>query len=406
MERFISGVPRAGKTKRAVIEIIDLLRNTHMPIATNIALELNPWVDGAGISHKGLLRGLFDKYGSDFGARERIYLLSKEQVTRFYAWRPLRGKLWDTVSELPGDTYGQFTFDGDHYASVAYFIDEAHVPFPSAAVVEKARMAGPEVLGYASQCGRCGDLVFFISQVLMNVDKRLRGVAQECWWMTNHVHQQFGMFRQADKISFRVYGSVPPTPGQQWLAKGTLHYDRTLIDGAYDTGKGVGVSGSVGADIGRRAKGIPIKWIWVAILLCAIGAWTAYYAVKVSAQKYFAMGKAAQAAEHPPAAFSAAQLAQLDRMLANAGEQAARKIIQFTNLNTHTTTTTTSNPNSPTTNLPTIKGWTKGQNGYAIVWNDGQVSLANSLQEKGRQLIIDGQPFERTPPPPPKEHKL
>lgn len=270
MIRFVGGKPRAGKTKRIVIWIVEILRTTKMPVVTNVAMRLHPWVDGKGVPHAGLLRDLQDQYGTTFDAERRIYFLKYEEVRRFYAVRPIVPKEdWEKVQiEIVPDTGdGHWHFDANKYPGCCYVIDEAHVFFPGAAIAaNKGMLVTAELLGWASQAGRCGDLAMFLSQVLMNVDKKLRGVAQECWWMTNHVHVAFGPFRQPDRISYIEYATTPPAAGEVWLRRGVLRYDRNKVDGWYDTAAGVGVTGNAVADIGRRAKGLHVAWLAVIIL--------------------------------------------------------------------------------------------------------------------------------------------
>lgn len=270
MIRFVGGKPRAGKTKRIVIWMVEILRTTKMPIVTNVALRLQPWVDAKGVAHSGLLRDLQDTYGTTFDIERRLYFLKYEEVRRFYAVRPIVPKDdWEpTRIEIVPDTGdGHWHFDADRYPGVCYVIDEAHVFFPGAAIAaNKGMLVSPEILGWASQAGRCGDLAMFLSQVLMNVDKKLRGVSQECWWMTNHVHVAFGPFRQPDRISYIEYATTPPSAGEVYLRRGVLRYDRNKVDGWYDTAAGVGVTGNAVADIGRRAKGLHVAWLAAIIL--------------------------------------------------------------------------------------------------------------------------------------------
>lgn len=276
MIRFLTGKPRAGKTKRAVIWLVEVLRSTNRPIVTNMAVELGPWVDGGGRARKGLLRTLHDKYGSTFDAERRIHFIrERDDVRRFYAVRPrVPRDDWEPVEVLrlpPPAEKGRFRFDADKYPSCVYFIDEAHVFFPAAGMqVDKEGMDISELLGYASQAGRCGDLVFLISQFAEMVNKKLRILSQECHVMVNHRHQMIGKFRQPDVISYCVFASTPPGDSEQWMTRGMLRYDKEEIEGSYNTGAGEGVSGNTQADIGRRAKGMPLWVVPVCIVVVAI----------------------------------------------------------------------------------------------------------------------------------------
>lgn len=395
MIRFIGGKPRAGKTKRAVVWIIEILRTTSLPIVTNIALELKPWVDGKGKPRRGLLRVLQDKYGSTFDAERRLFLLADQDVRRFYSIRPKVPKeSWESVEVLrvPECEDGKWRFDGDKYSSCAYLIDEAHVYFPGAAVAgTKGMRLTPELLGYASQAGRCGDLVFFLSQVLMNVDKQLRGVAQECHWMTNHVHCQMGPFRQGDRISYRVYATTPPATGEVWLTKGSLRYERDDIDSSYNTAAGVGVTGNTAADIGRKAKGIPSYFIGLLILGLAMGAYLFFFGVKGAAQKYFAMNPAEKRAgqqTNAPAGdgFSQAQLAHLEKMLSAVKAERGAVVP----LGVPASSPAGAAVATPKAEPPVVVSWCRSGNQVAAVFKDGSVLWGGALVVWGSTVVIDG----------------
>lgn len=286
MIRFVVGKMRGGKTKRLVIWIIEMLRTTNLPIVTNAALELKPWVDGAGVARPGLLKVLERKYNTTFDAERRIVLISNEEVKRFYAIRPrIPRDDWEPreILTVPVDPSGQWRFDARKYSSCCYGIDEAHVYFPGAAVSADYKPS-PELLGWASQCGRMGDQCLFLTQVPENVNKRLRTQSQECWVMTNHRHNSMGfLFRQPDQISEVVYAQTPPGPGEKPMRMGMVFYKRHEIDSSYNTSAGVGVVGATSADIGRKARGLPWYTFPIGVLLAGWLFWWAWgYVSKVA----------------------------------------------------------------------------------------------------------------------------
>lgn len=399
MIRFIGGKPRAGKTKRAVIEIINVLRTTKLCVVTNAELRLQPWVDGKGKARRGLLRVLVDKYGTTFDAEQRIYRLPEEKVRRFYGVRVRVVEGAQVVSEVPESADGRWHFDGDTYASCCYVIDEAHVFFPGAAVAgSKGLRVSGELLGYGSQAGRCGDLVFLISQVLGNVDKQLRGVAQECWWMTNHVHCQLGPFRQQDKISYRVYSCTPPGAGEVWLAKGTMRYDREDIDSSYDTATGVGVTGNTAADIGRRAKGVPIYWVGAIVVMCMVGAWLLFYSFKASAQSFFAIGtpqKKAGATESGPAPmFSAQQLAVLADMFARSRSSGG---VSSGQVRTQEVVRARAEAVAPAVAREVITGYGGRAPQCVVRLESGALVFGRSVEQRGSRVVLDGVEYDFRP---------
>jgi len=277
--RFIGGLPGGGKTAFAVSKLIEELRETKRPIVTNMALKLQPWVDGAGKPRAGLLGILRQRFGQTFDAERRIYLLGDQEVKRFFAVRPLvpvedwrrtkvlrlkprvGGKEVEPGSEQAAKD-GRFSLEKKH-PGVCYFIDEAHEFF---AAREWAR-TGKECLSWASQQRRAGDDCWLISQVVENVEKQLRGVSQECWWFVKHSFLRWSIFRHPGIITYSCYAGTPPRPQESCLHSGKIHYNQEDVRSSYDTASGVGVSGS-SADIGKRAKGLNI-WL-VPILFVAL----------------------------------------------------------------------------------------------------------------------------------------
>lgn len=292
---FYGGKQRAGKTKVVVIELVRVLRQTVLAIVTNIALELKPWVDGGGVARKGLLRELTDRFGETFDAERRIRFLQPEEVGRFYGVRPrLPREDWGAREERSVSKHpdGRFHYDGDRYQRCVYAIDEAHDYFPGAAI-GGGRAEGfdvSETLSWASQSARIGDEVHMISQVPKNVNKRVRDMCQECWWMTNHRHMSVGPFRQPDWISYRVFQTTPPGESETPLRVGKLRYDREFIDSIYNSNKGNTVVGTTIGDIGVRAHGLPLYTVPIAIGCVCVGAYFGYKGIINWAKKFGAPG--------------------------------------------------------------------------------------------------------------------
>lgn len=413
MNIFYSGKPRSGKTKAAVIWTIDRLRFTERAIVTNMALKFEPWVDGKGRARRGLLRALKDEFGETFDAERRIYLLSNEEVRRFYAIRVrVPRNAWEKreVLRIPEREDGEWRFNGDEYPACDFVIDEAHVFFPRDGLPgSKARAMSPELLGYATQAGRCGDEDIYLSQVLVNVNRQLRGVAQECHWFTNHVHNRMGMFRQADKISYRVYATTPPGPSEMWLAKGTLRYKRDFIEDCYDTGAGVGVSGNTCADIGQRAKGVPSWGIWVLVVVVAIG--FMFFAVGIRKGAAFALSMGYdKKAKHSVSGstnvsdtlFTPAQIDSLKRMLLEARLSRPMSLTEATNRIERPSVSVAGYMKSePKEDMPVATGYCEGRgaNGTIIALDleGGGCIFGSSLKRRGNVLELDGVQYKLKP---------
>lgn len=266
MLRFITGKTGGGKTQFAVGKVIDALRETKMPIVTNMALRLDPWVNGRGDPYKGLIRTLQDKFGDDFDARRRIHFLTDDrQIERFFAVRPLVPEDKDEpvkVLEVPRSEDGRWHFDGTKYPPCVFIIDEGHEYWPQ----KEWQRLGKETESWASQNRRSGDECYIITQEAELVAKPFRRQSLECYWMVNHGYRALMMFRQPELIKYSLYLSTPPTPSEPHLRMGTLGYPRGFLQGCYDTASGAGVAGGA-ADIGRKIKGLP----WWSSILIVIG---------------------------------------------------------------------------------------------------------------------------------------
>jgi len=387
MNVFYSGLPRSGKTKAAVIWMLGRLRHYRRPIVTNVALELKPWVDGKGVSRPGLLWILRERYGSTFDAERRLCFLDYEQVRRFYAVRPvipgdfgaadgvaLKAR---TVLHIDDPGEGDWLFDANKYPACDYIIDEAHVFWPSQGMPSfKVRPVTAECLGYMSQAGRGGDEVLILTQVLTNVNVKLRTLSQECHWFTNRAHMVFGPWRQSDKITEHVYSSTPPGAGEIPLKRTALSYNRWDIESSYDTAKGVGVTGNAVADIGVRARGWPMWTIALIIAACAFGFLGFTIGVKKAASYALGIGGGKKKAEPPVKLFSPAQVEALKRMLSEA------RLVSMTN---QVSVLSVVVSNNSSFKVPEASGWSQvGSNRFVVFPKDGSAAVY------GRKLIVRG----------------
>jgi len=400
MNRSCGGKPRAGKTKRMVIWVEEQLRLHRRPIVTNMAIKLHPWVDGKGKPHKGLLRTLQDKYGETFDAERRIYLLKHEEVPRFYGIRP---EIPDdesepvVIKEVPRSD--MWKFNSNEYSNCCYVIDEAEVYFPSAAVdAQRANHENPELLQWAKQAGRGGDDAVFLSQNLTWISIKLRKTCQECWWMVNHAHIPFSIFRRPDHITEETYMNCPPGQGEVYLRKTKLTYSREEIEGCYNTAEGVGVTGNSAADIGQRAKGIHWAWIPAGILVIAIAAMFGLRAVGAAVKGSLAH----RGASYVKATTRTNALGQVVSLEPGkdgfTDEQRATLFSVFGKMTNYLGTPPAGNLTSKDTSKKivvtetnlTVIGLVDGSQGRVVCLSDGSSFLAGQVNEYGRELQIDG----------------
>lgn len=401
MITFFGGKPRAGKTLRVVLVLLETLRFTRLPIVTNLALMLGPWVDGKGVARKGLLRTVQDEYGSTFDAERRIYILKPEEVRRFYAVRiRIPSNEWEPreVSVIPPAADQLFHFDGDKFGACAQFLDEAHEYWPGAAVgAGRDAFNARELLSWGSQQARIGDQAHFISQVLMNVDKKLRGVAQECHLMTNHRHLAAGPFRQPDVITYSVFASTPPGSGESSLKWGRVKFRRELVWGVYDTSSGVGVRGNTVADIGARAKGLHWSFILLAGAAVAFGGWLLLQGL-TKGGNYVAQGilqQGTRVAKVVPGASSGSAAAAG----VGVGPEVQRRtnVVQVTLTNDVRTASRArvSELVGREQSGVGVVGMASGTAGWAVTWSDGLVTRHKVVQDLGREVWVDGVIYPR-----------
>lgn len=401
MNISVGGKPRAGKTKRVVIWLVEKLRTDHRPIVTNMALKMDPWVDGKGRPHKGLLRTLQDKYGETFDAERRVYVLKHSEVARFYAIRPEVPKDESEPREIKTvPRSDMWKFDSNKYSNCCYAIDEAEVYFPSAAVDSaRASHEDPELLQWAKQAGRGGDDALFISQNLTWISIKLRKTCQECWWMVNHAHIPFSIFRRPDHITEETYMNCPPNPGEQYLRKAKLAYHREEIEGCYNTAEGVGVTGNSAADIGQRAKGLHWAFVPGGIVVLAIIAMfglralgdgvKAVWSNKVKPVKGTNELAMASVGSDGFTAMQRAQLVGMFSKLTNYIKEPVRAAGPGREVETK------KKVKEPEYPVDQVIGIVRGRAGISVALDDGSVFMAREVEEFGREVAVDGVIYRR-----------
>jgi hypothetical protein len=241
---FISGKPGGGKSYYAVKLIVEELLYGSRPVYTNLPL------------HVGRLNEFVQSQTSrDCEVVQRVRLLSEDETSRFYAFRPDGFGLPPlTAQDWSAGRRPQYVGVKDH--GVFYVIDEVHNFFNARAWAETGR----DVLFYLSQHRKLGDSVVCVTQALNNVDKQFRSVAQDFTFVRNLRKEKMGVFKLPPVFIRKTFGS-PPTETSVAMESGTFRLDCKGIGSCYDTAQGVGIHGR-GADLGERKKGLP-WWVFV-----------------------------------------------------------------------------------------------------------------------------------------------
>lgn len=219
----VFGKPGSGKSRYATGKLIEQLVTTTRHIVTNLPLrlgELNAYLQE---HHPELAPGVLD----------RITMLEDDDLGRF----------WEVRGPDPA-------------LGVAYFLDEAHIKFNARDWASVRR----ECINYLSQHRKMGDAIYAITQSPGNLDKQFRSIAEDFTRLSNGYTRQYGMFKARGRFYTHSFYHEPQGNSEPYH-KGTFSLDPDGIAKCYDTAKGIGVHGTT-ADIGRRAKGIPVLWVF------------------------------------------------------------------------------------------------------------------------------------------------
>lgn len=236
---IILGRPGSGKSMYAVHCLIKELVEGQRNIVTNLPLKPD------------ILNEFTQTKYPDAHTRfvERLRIMSDDEMRNFWKFRgpPL-------ADQPNGDDNGR---------GVAYFLDEAHIAFNA----RDWATLGRDAINYMSQHRKLGDIVWPITQACGNLDKQFRSVAEDYTVLRNEYTAKMGIFRGMGRFVRKSYYFEPQGKAEPFETA-TFSIDTKGVAACYDTAKGIGVHGSK-ADIGRRAKGIPIWWVFPGIILLA-----------------------------------------------------------------------------------------------------------------------------------------
>jgi len=280
--------------------IIDTLRDTTMPVVTNFAVELNPWVNGRGVAQRGLLYHLRKTHGSTFDAEHRIFRLPSEEMKDFYLYRPkcVEG-VWVmdkaepryTITPKGGRKCVGFDVSKLSNGPVHYVLDEAQQYYSS----RKWEETGDGVQFFLEQHRKVGDEVTLVCQHTKQCDPALHRVSQDFLVCTNRSKLRFtAFFRAPSDIKVETFDKPPTGSLQTPMATDKVPLDFVGLGGSYDTTAGVGLVGRLTGDAGKTAKGLPFSVLIIGVCLAAVltgcGLWYGTkYATKVASAKAASM---------------------------------------------------------------------------------------------------------------------
>jgi len=295
---IILGKPGSGKSFYATRRLIDELSDTNRNIVTNLPLRLDA------------INELVQERWPDRDLRtlQRVRLLADDEMRFFWKfrapadvappvleqWQAEQNEQRKAVFFRELDVWAKTPTTSDNGCGVAYFLDEAHIPFNARAWASVASAA----LFYLSQHRKLGDIVWPITQAPSNLDKQFRSVAEDFTRVRNEYTAKFGVFKGRGRFVRKTYLSEPTGTNVEPFETATFSLDG--MEKCYDTARGIGVHGSK-ADIGRRAKGINILWVMPAALVLALACVAVPWALGKVGGSYIS-GKGKSAADETKAA--------------------------------------------------------------------------------------------------------
>lgn len=254
---ILFGPGGSGKSFYQVKIIVKQLRETKRNVCTNLSLDVPK-----------LAAYLERKYPNEsLQTAERIRILNIEETKEFWKYRgPMKYS-----RDLMGEE--QYT-ENKGTEGVCYVIDEAGAAgFNAQAWAQSTGRTtlGVECCWYLDQQRKFGDDIYASTNGRMpnGIAKGFRDKAHYFIQLRNGYLRSVGIFRARGQFTAKEYTQEPgPNVEPAHIAHWTFEKDG--LQECYRTAEGVGVVGSK-ADIGARAKGIPVLWVFpMAIALGAL----------------------------------------------------------------------------------------------------------------------------------------
>jgi len=264
MIHFVTGKPRAGKSRFAMMTILNWIRNRPgCPVVTNLAIRFDPWYLGQ-TPQRGLANWYYFRYLEMF-PRSRIKILKEDETPNCFLYR------WDADGQwtvIPHRMSGDLACEVDW--SIArmtrpclYLLDECNRYWDSRQWQARVKS---DILKYCPLNGQLSDEVYLLTQHKDLVDVGFRRLAQDYMELRNYRFEKFlTLWRSPNKIRF---WTAQDEMFKVITEKGVLHHPDGL-QATYSTSGGVGegVDGLWGADTALRAKGAPL---WTLIAAAAV----------------------------------------------------------------------------------------------------------------------------------------
>lgn len=278
MITIVYGPGGSGKSYYQMRLIHEEMKNGRRNVSTSLAVELPAY------------QAYCDKMGLKVDVASRIRILTPAEGREFWKYRgPNR---WNPHSE-----YDLLVDPGTE--GTLFVLDEAGVlGFDSKGWAAKHgnTSRGEACSWYLDQQRKFGDDV--IASVNGShphgIAKPLRDKAHNFVKLRNGYQRQMGIFKARGRFEAQWF-AMEPTPTSEAWRKETWELDTTGLAGCYRTQDGVGITGTT-ADIGKRAKGIPVLWAFPLAIAAASSLFIVPWALAKLAKRGGA--KASQSLNH------------------------------------------------------------------------------------------------------------
>jgi hypothetical protein len=251
MIRFVGGVTGGGKSLYAFTHILvpELLQGTRR-VVTNLPVRVDA------------LQAYLDEHASaPVHVLDRIRILDDSQMYQFFRYRGSDASPVD----LPVNLEGLPVFPAEGDGGVLYILDELHIFFNA----REWKKTGAGAIFYLSQHRKLSDDVICITQSIKNVDSQFRSLGATFSYVSNHRTATFRGFRRGSGFKVHTYLSPAVSANDVPVEITSFPLDRKLAD-CYDTAAGVGMGSGKKADLGAKAKGLPLSVLYWAIPLGAL----------------------------------------------------------------------------------------------------------------------------------------
>lgn len=253
---MVTGKPRAGKSYYTLMCVIKELADGRRCVVTNLPLNVGELA--------AYLQARYPTRSID--VLQRLRVLTPAETQKFWLYRRPEtpadptGRVDDVTPEQ--ERRGQFPTWPDKYLDVLYVIDEAHIHFDARRWAE----AGHSLTYYNSQHAKLGDHVYFVTQFLDLIDKRVKGFAQEYIYVVNQGFRRlFSLFSLPKYITADGYAQPAQQGRSSVMSEWTIRWRIDPRMGAcYRTTSGVGVSGAAVPEEAPR-RGLSVWWLIPAI---------------------------------------------------------------------------------------------------------------------------------------------